>query len=476
MMRRVAMAFMGMLGLGACPDDPSAGTEGDSTGETSTSTTTAGTSTSSTTEPGTTSSSSAGSSDTGPVVGCGNGELEEGEQCDDGNQIDDDACSNDCIPSCGLRWEFQAAEDVLIDMVAPTADGNARVGGFSMGAGAPLLYHELLDDEGVSLESESFDVGFVEAPNVPWIAAVGTRGSFLFANYDLGNGGGARVAAFDDGPTVGWDVEPEPALIDEPFDRGIDLTDDGDVVIAAAVDVADGDDDIWVARLASADGSTMWTGTHSGPLVGGFSTDDGGPVAVAGDGSVYVLGLVREDLGLTDATLVKFADGGGAPLWTQVIHEDAGAEEVSTIDADADADANVLVSVMTLVGATRRVEISLLDPDGAVQWAFTTEDLEIDPALEVEPDMVAAPLVGFAPDGSITVAGTVDGGVAGLDLLVFRLSAQGEQLCHALHQVAELEGDRAPTHLAVMPDGGALVAGAGAGSERSIEWVARFRP
>ena len=40
-------------------------------------------------------------------MGCGNGILEPGEECDDGNQIDDDGCSNTCtlpgpaLPVCG---------------------------------------------------------------------------------------------------------------------------------------------------------------------------------------------------------------------------------------------------------------------------------------------------------------------------------------------------------------------------------------
>ncbi len=39
---------------------------------------------------------------TGPVQECGNGIVEGDEACDDGNDIDNDECSNDCkIPGCG---------------------------------------------------------------------------------------------------------------------------------------------------------------------------------------------------------------------------------------------------------------------------------------------------------------------------------------------------------------------------------------
>src|SRR5689334_8923509 len=37
-----------------------------------------------------------------PVDKCGNGKLDEGEACDDGNRIDDDGCNSNCtLPGCG---------------------------------------------------------------------------------------------------------------------------------------------------------------------------------------------------------------------------------------------------------------------------------------------------------------------------------------------------------------------------------------
>jgi cysteine-rich repeat protein len=472
-MRRTALILASAFALPACPSDdtPATGETG-STGDTSTSTSPSTTaSTSSTTATTTDPTTAESSSESGAPLPCGNGELDEGEQCDDGNQVDDDECSNECIPPCGLRWEFVAPAEAQIELVAATDDGNVRLAGTS----GTSLYHELLDDQGNSLESDTVDVGFVQVPGVPFMAPSDAQGSYLFGDYDLGNGAGARVARFDDTPAVAWDVEPDAAVLDEPFDRGIDLAPDGGVVVSGALTVTDGDDDIWVAKLSAADGSTEWTGTYSGPLVGGFSTDDGGPVAIAGDGSVVVLGLVREGLGLLDATVVAFPDGGGAPAWTNTIRVDAGNEDLYASSIDADDAGNVLVAVQSIVGSTAAFEISRLDPDGTAAWTFTTADLDLDPDFEIEPEQVVFPLVLFAPDGSITIAATVDRGVAGGDLLVLRLSAQGEPLCHAGYQVDEIDGDRAPSQLAVMPDGGAVVSGGGAGSDGSLEWAARFR-
>lgn len=47
---------------------------------------------------------------------CGNGELDEGEECDDGNVVDTDACRNDCVlPICG---------DMIVDEGEDCDDGN----------------------------------------------------------------------------------------------------------------------------------------------------------------------------------------------------------------------------------------------------------------------------------------------------------------------------------------------------------------
>ncbi|MCB9706329.1 MAG: DUF4215 domain-containing protein [Myxococcales bacterium] len=56
----------------------------------------------STTAPVTTGESSTGAVDTGSDPFCGDGAVDPGEECDDGNDIDEDLCTNKCtIPACG---------------------------------------------------------------------------------------------------------------------------------------------------------------------------------------------------------------------------------------------------------------------------------------------------------------------------------------------------------------------------------------
>jgi cysteine-rich repeat protein len=72
-------------------------------------------------------------SDTAPDVvvppGCGNGRVESGEQCDDGNEVDDDTCSNACISArCGdaVINRTEGAET----FVGPVVTGPGGVSGY----------------------------------------------------------------------------------------------------------------------------------------------------------------------------------------------------------------------------------------------------------------------------------------------------------------------------------------------------------
>jgi cysteine-rich repeat protein len=118
----VSVLAVAAASLGCTPAPPQTSATGDATGETSTST--GGTETSSgTTAPETTSGSSS-TSDTGqttqpPLPECGDGVVGGGEQCDDGNGSNNDACTVTCVAaSCGdgLVWEgMEECDDGNLD-------------------------------------------------------------------------------------------------------------------------------------------------------------------------------------------------------------------------------------------------------------------------------------------------------------------------------------------------------------------------
>src|SRR5262249_47826547 len=92
------------LALGCADDKPGAADEG-STGAAESSST--GSATDASASMSMTSQAGDSSSSTGfnpPDGDCGNGFVDEGEECDDGNDVDDDECSNECLTPCGLDW------------------------------------------------------------------------------------------------------------------------------------------------------------------------------------------------------------------------------------------------------------------------------------------------------------------------------------------------------------------------------------
>jgi len=75
---------------------------------------------------------------------CGNGVLELGEACDDGNDVDDDTCSNACTlctpASGGLDGTFAALQSVVFDnpvyaCTSPVCHGSGAAGGLDLRAG-----------------------------------------------------------------------------------------------------------------------------------------------------------------------------------------------------------------------------------------------------------------------------------------------------------------------------------------------------
>ena len=98
------------------------------TSTTTTTTTTTTTITTTTAVPTTTTSASSTTTTTTTLAGetCGNGVVDPGETCDDGNRLDDDACPSNCvIAACTL----EAGSSVPIDIVVnPSPDGPGVAG------------------------------------------------------------------------------------------------------------------------------------------------------------------------------------------------------------------------------------------------------------------------------------------------------------------------------------------------------------
>ncbi len=81
--------------------------------------------------------SSSGSSDgegttTPEEPGCGNGVVEQGEECDDGDDVDGNGCNAGCVLSGAVQWELSLPSEFPRD-VQVTAEGDVLTGGRNLG-------------------------------------------------------------------------------------------------------------------------------------------------------------------------------------------------------------------------------------------------------------------------------------------------------------------------------------------------------
>lgn len=436
------------MSIGACADDGAAPVEPTSSSETTAAPTS---STSLSTSDATTQvadSSSTGdtpeTSGTGfdpPVAACGNGFVEPGEDCDDGNEDALDACPNDCIFPCSLEWEQIRSgptleSDVYGISVAPDPAGGAYVVGYqreitadkrgmtTIGPVTTLVialddtgterWSTVLDDPALAIRPAAVSVSDDGAVIVAYSAEVNTNDSE------------ARIARLDarDGSTA-WTHTIE-SLLPEADDapRALAFAPDGDVVVTATIQVADGDDDVYTRKLDTRTGDEVWTAIFDGPSDGAFSTDGAGPVAVGADGSIAVLARAYVDFSTAPATLVAYGPDGGDAVWTWTPEDDGGLQEQSPIGVGIDDDGNVYAAYQRITSSTQ-YWVAKLDASGSLLWLL--DDTHFNAPGR------GASLSGFdLTPGGLVLAGGVfvdDGGDSWIETWVGQFDPEGAPLC-----------------------------------------------
>jgi cysteine-rich repeat protein len=459
--------------LSACPADEvpaddEAGTE-DTTGDGDTTTDT-GTTTADTGE------TTADTTDTGGS--CGNGELDSGEACDDGNTEDGDGCSATCqVTACGLVWSVSSQID------------SATNGGF---------------DTVVGDGGDVFTAGLkIEADNDAWVARYNQDGLVWESTFDSGNGNEAALAITlgpgGDVYVAGWMEADGDAIwfarlaadtgavvweqmIDGMFmegdDRatGIAPAEDGDsLVVSGRTRVADGDDDVWVSKIASSDGAEIWASTWSGTGDGMFSTDRSGAVAVDDSGEVWVAAREHVDFETQEATVLHFGADGSFMDMIQPL-ADGGAHQHDPIDIAAAGGAIYFAAEKT--DFPYRGWLYKLGTDGSEEWLKTEADW-----VTIGEDW-AVRGIGLDQNGNLNVGGVFSNeepgeGISWGEAWMARLDPAGEYLCRTSHM--EDDGAVIPPSLGIDSAGAGAsgatgmtgVLSAGQGSDQWL-WVGYF--
>lgn len=492
-----ALAFT--VGLAACGDDGAA-PQHDATGSESSSATTtptntqtsADTSTGSTT-PGTTGPDEGSSSDTGyepPTPACGNGFVEVGEDCDDGNDEPLDACPNDCVFACSLEWDLIRSgptleSDIYGVSIASDDRGNVYAIGYqreidvdpkgvqTIGDVTTLVL--ALDTTGAErwstvLAAEDLAVRpgavTVDGDGVPHVA--------LTREVDTG-GTDVQVVRLDpaDGATV-W-THDVVAPLDGGDDEAVAITAgaDGAIVVTGSIAVADGDDDAWTRKLDPVDGTEVWTASYDGPSMGMFSTDNAGPVAVGVDGTVAVLAQAYVDFSTAPATLLVYGPDGGDPLWTWTPADDGASQELGPVGVAIDADGNVYAAYERITSVVR-FWVAKFDAGGTEQWLLG-DDHFLGPDLDWSLSAMGLGPAGLALVGSY---GANDGAEGWVEAWAAQTDFDAEPLC--LFTVQGTGGGVLPPGLfaqggAVAPDGKVLGIGQWIDEQEEALWLARLR-
>lgn len=341
-----------------------------------------------------TTSGNGSSSSTGPVVLCGNGDMDPDELCDDGNTEDGDACSATCMPTFEVAWtvsydgdnSFDNGNDVLVgpdDSVYVL--GSSRVDG-----NTDLWLQQIMPDgthgwtytwDGADMLSDS---GFAMA----WTA----DGDFAITGYT------ESIATGEDLLVLVVDAETQTEIwhqtIDGPgsgegdsdeYDDGeaIAIDPDGNIVVSGQMRIGPQDWDIWLGEYTPDGMELRWSQTYAGDLGGA----EGSKALVVDDAGG--IGVLIFQNGPTDAeTILLFYDGEGMAQPADTISFETWPNDIArTADGHAlvgnHEPANTLEDIRTWTVDADWMEIWAADHDGASHDVDIGQSVAIGPMGEV---------------------------------------------------------------------------------------------
>ncbi len=428
MISRAALVSIGLLSITACPSDspPSADTaattsEGSSGGES----TTAGVDEDSTgsaavcgngiVETGEACDEGEANADTGAckpdcsAAYCGDGLVQEGvEVCDDGNAVDDDGCSNACLlpASCG---------DGIVQDPEECDEGEANGNDAACTLECSLAF---CGDGMVQTGVEQCDDANDDNEDAcTQLCAPPTCGDGFpqIVNSELCDDGDA-----DEGDECNADCTTA-GLWTDTFDGPANNTDEvhgvacdssNNVIAVGETFVINQGDNVWLRKYAP-DGGIEWTQTFHG-----VTSDIGYGVAVAANDDIVVGGSTYTLDNGRDAWIRRYTPG-GATTWTQTFNGVANDDdEIHGIAIDPTG--NVLVAgYVTTATAQRDIWVRKYSSAGAMQWTRTAAGTnnQDDEAYGIASD----------GDGNVLVVGYAWAGADGRDLWVRKYDASGTE-------------------------------------------------
>lgn len=292
-------------------------TESTTTEDTTTeSTTTESTTTESTTTDDTTTESTA---TTGAVDTCRDGVLDEGEECDDGDEVDENECTNECTLPTWILWTIgydgpDGGNDAPYDVAVDSNDDIIVVGTIVMAEAHEDAVTRKYDANGALIWERTY-VGIGDSnEDAASVAVDDANNVYVAGSITIGAETAIWLRKYDAAGDELWTREYSgPLNSSSAAEVAVDQA--GDVVVVGVDASLGGDLDALIRRYSS-DGDVLWTldedvgaGLHDRAL--GVHINDADEIVVGGD-IVQVAGWARS------------FDADGALLWSQDALPDMG--------------------------------------------------------------------------------------------------------------------------------------------------------
>lgn len=477
---------MVLLGCGPVAELPATGTTGESTGDGNASTST-GDVTSSTTDGEASSTSAASSSTSGAAPICGDGVLDENEDCDDGP---DNAETAACLPTCAAAscgdGNVQAGVEACDDGNEDDTDACTSVCEAAACGDGSIQGEEECDDGGDNGDSRACKSDCTAALCGDGVIHAGEEQ--CDDGNDDNNDGCNQACTFtdcgdgfwnpeinevcDDGPGTPGDVCNDDCLTwgswTETFNgsgdsndliRGVAFDSAGNPVVAGVTLPSNGNgDDIWV-RKYDASGSEVWTQTFHG-----VTADLGYGVAVAPNDDIFVVGSVFTPTDNRDIWVGRFASN-GTPGFTRT-HNGSDDEADEGLGIAVDAAGNLGVVGYVTQTSDREIFIRKYSPTGAALWTV----IESGPGGSDD----EAHGVAFDAAGNLVATGFVSTGGGGEDIWVGKYNSNGAEQWTRTHAGPAGNNDGGEG-VAVDSGGEVIVVGFEAtGGEGDNAWIRKY--
>jgi len=362
----------------------------------------------------------AGLADACTDAACGDGIPSEGEQCDDGNDVDGDGCNRDCRLSGQEIWTQTYASPGNVEdrayAIAIDSRGSAAIIGHTSEAGEGFnLWVRKYTTDG---EPEWTWVigGDANADEEGWSIVVDENDDFVIGGYitTLATGNDGFVAKLTSDGFKLWEarVDGGQARIDQV--RGVLLADDGDVVAVgySTIDLQH-ETEIWYQRRSPDGQQVRWTKTRPG--VADNQQDRGHAVTKLLDDFVGV--GFRQDADVRARPWITRFDAAGNDVWTdEGALPDAGDGGWTTVTTLPNGEL-LLVGWIDAPAGDADIWLQRRSPDGAVLW----EEIVASPGGAEDRGNAAT----AAPDGGYVVGGELGAGAGSTDAWLRRYAADG---------------------------------------------------